>query len=147
MTTFLFWLAIPLGFLPLPIGILDFVFLPFALVSLFNEFAAPRDVLLALFGLALLPVLPPLQRLCRRVWLILDPTEDNRRHAMLLGAEVLSSALAVYYITSHQLIGSAHSSWLITAYWFTCLVQLWSAAFLVLGSWIVRLGSVGTHLR
>jgi len=134
MTTILFWLAIPLGFSALPIGTLGFVLLPFAIVSLFNQFAAPRDVLVALLGIAVITSLPPLQKLCGHVWRIFEPSEDNFRHAMLLGSQFLSSALTVAYLTSNHLIGTPRSTWLLTAYWFICLTQLWSCFFLILTS-------------
>jgi hypothetical protein len=63
MTTFLFWLAIPLGFSGLPVSAFGIVLLPFAVVSLFNDFAAPRDVVWAMFGIAIVTVVPTIQRL------------------------------------------------------------------------------------
>lgn len=141
MTTVLFWLAIPLGFLALPVGALGFVLLPFAIISLFNEFAAPRDVLLALLGIAIGTSLPPLQQLCGRVWRVFVPSEDNFKHAMLLGSQFLSSALTVAYLTGNHLIDTPQSTWLLTTYWFICLTQLWSSLFLVFTSWLTRRGA------
>jgi hypothetical protein len=138
MTTILFWLAIPLGFFGLPVGALGFVLLPFAIVSLFNEFAAPRDVLLALLSIAIGTSLPPLQQLCGRIWRVFDPSEDNFRHAMLLGSQFLSAALTVAYLTNHQVIGTSKSTWLLTTYWFICLTQLWGSVFIIFSSWITR---------
>jgi hypothetical protein len=141
MTTFLFWLAIPLGFSGLPVSAFGIVLLPFAVVSLFNDFAAPRDVVWAMFGIAIVTVVPTIQRLIGRVWLFLDPTEESAKKASLLGSQVFTSATTVVYLANQNLIGAPDGSWLLTSYWFICLTQLWSAFFLLLFVWIARLSS------
>jgi hypothetical protein len=140
MTTILFWLAIPFGFFGLPVGAVGFVLLPFAIVSLFNEFAAPRGVLLSLLFIAISTSLPPVQQLCGRLWRVVEPSENNFKHAMLLGSQFLSSFLTIAYLTSNQLIGATQSTWLLTTYWFICLVQLWGSVFLIGSSWFIRQG-------
>ncbi len=141
IATILFWLAIPLGFAGLPVSFAGFLLLPFALISLFNQFAAPRDVLLALFGIAIGSSLPPLFQLCGRLWRWLDPSEDNFKHACLLGSQVLSSGVTVAYLNAHGWIGGSQSTWLLTSYWFICLVQLWASGFQLFFQWIARRGS------
>ncbi len=131
METILFWLAIPLGFMAIPIGMLGFALLPFALVSLFNEFAASRETLFSLFGIVLATSLPPIRIWCGVIWKKLDNSESNTSHAQLLGCQMLSSALTIAYLYHQKLIGTPESSWLLLAYWFICLVELWSGFFLV----------------
>jgi len=106
MNTVLFWLAIPLGFFALPVGSLGFLLLPFALVSLFNQFAAPRVVLLKLFAVVIVSSLPPVMRFCQRVWLLLDPSEGNPKHAAMLGSQMLSSGWTVAYLSSDGWLAS-----------------------------------------
>ena len=136
--TILFWLAIPLGFLGLPVSAAGYLLLPFALVSLFNAFAAPRGVLLALLVISFASSLPPLFRLCGQLWRLLDPGEENFKHACLLGSEVLSSGATVAYLQNEGWIGGTNLSWLLTSYWFICLVQLWTSGFYVFSGWIER---------
>jgi hypothetical protein len=136
MTTVLFWLAIPLGLLGLPVGLLSYVLLPFAIVSLFSEFAAPREVLLILIGINICTSLPPIPRVCGLFWHFLNPSgDDNPKQAKLLGSQVLSNALSVTYLSGNGWIGTAQSTWLLTAYWFICLAQLWGSLNLILTSW------------
>ncbi len=139
MTTFLFWLAIPLGFSGLPVSAFGIVLLPFAVVSLFNDFAAPRGVVWTLFGIAIVTVVPVMQRLIGHAWLLLDPTEDSHKKASLLGSQVFTSAATVVYLADQNLIGTPDGTWLLTSYWFICLTQLWSAFFLLLFAWLARL--------
>lgn len=139
MTTFLFWLAIPLGFSCLPVSAFGVVLLPFAAVSLFNDFAAPRDVVWTLFGVAVVTVVPTIQRLIGHVWLLLGPTEESPKKASLLGSQVFSSAAIVVYLADQHLIGTPDGTWLLTSYWSICLTQLWSAFFLLFFVWLARL--------
>ena len=89
MTTFLFWLAIPLGFSGLPVSAFGIVLLPFAVVSLFNDFAAPRDVVWAMFGIAIVTVVPTIQRLIGRVWLFLETQDFTAQHHRMQAAGVM----------------------------------------------------------
>ena len=132
MTSVLFWLAIPLGFFGFPVGVLSFVLIPFAVISLFNEFAAPRGVLFVLLAIQLCTSLPLVAILGQRIWQLLDPSEDNPKHALALGSQVLSSAASVAYLTSHGWIGTPNSTSLLTAYWFYSITTLWGSFFLIL---------------
>lgn len=136
MTTFLFWLAIPLGFSGLPFGLFGFLLLPFAVVSLFNEFAASRDVLWLIFGLNAVTRLPFPLWFLGVFWQTIDPSEDNPRRASLLCAQVVTAVLSVGYLDVKGLIGAPNSSWLLTSYWFICLIQIWAAVFILIFSWI-----------
>jgi hypothetical protein len=139
MTTVLFWLAIPLGFLGLPIGLLSYVLLPFAAVSLFTEFAAPRGVLFILIGINIFTSLPPIPRVCGLLWHLLNPSDDDSpKQESLLGSQVLSNALSVAYLSGYGWIGTSQSTWLLTAYWFICLTQLWGSLNLILTSWWIK---------
>jgi hypothetical protein len=95
----------------------------------------------AMFGIAIVTVVPTIQRLIGRVWLFLDPTEESTKKASLLGSQVFTSATTVVYLANQNLIGAPDGSWLLTSYWFICLTQLWSAFFLLLFVWIARLSS------
>ena len=137
-TTILFWLAIPLGLTALAVGLLGYALLPFSVISLFNQFAAPRRVLITLLLLNWFTSMPPIFRLCGRAWRIFDPDEGDFKKACLLGAQIISSALTVGYLTSQGWIGTPQSTWLLTAYWFICLTQLWSGGFLLISCWTAR---------
>jgi hypothetical protein len=138
MTTFLFWLAIPLGFTGLPVAAFGIVLLPFAVVSLFNEFSAPREVLWNLFGIYIVTFVPFFRWLLGTIWQTIDPTEDSPKRASLLGAKVFTAAFSLAYLDGWGLIGTSNSSWLLTSYWFICLTQLWSATFLLTFAWLAR---------
>ena len=132
MFTSLFLLAILFGFLALPVASLGFVLLPIALISLFNEFAAPRKVLFALFGIAIISSLPPVMRLCQGIWLLVDPGEKNPKHAAMLASQMMSSGWTVAYLSSNGWLIPGQTTWLLITYWFICLTQLWAGFFLVL---------------
>ena len=132
MTTFLFWLAIALGVFAFPLAAFGWVLLPFSVISLFNEFAAPRDVLIALLLMSFCTSFPPIQMMCGQIWRLLDPGEDNFKHACLLGSEMLSSALVVWFLVSKGWIGTDQSTWLLTSYWFISIGQLSSGFCFVL---------------
>ena len=132
MTTFLFCLAIALGFFAFPLAALGWVLLPFSVISLFNEFAAPRDVLIALLLMSFCTSIPPIQVMCGQIWRLLDPGEDNFKHACMLGSEMFSSALLVWFLVSKGWIGTEQSTWLLTSYWFISIGQLSSGFFFVL---------------
>jgi hypothetical protein len=136
MTTLLFWIAIPIGFSGLPVSLAGYVLLPFGIVSLFNEFAAPRIALLSLFGIVIITSLPPASIICQRAWLLLFPREESPKHAMLLGSQAVASAVSVAYLLGNGWIDTPKSTWLLTAYWFLCLVQLWGVFFMLLTDWL-----------
>lgn len=136
MTTLLFWLAILLGFSGLPVSLISYILLPFGIVSLFNEFAAPRIVLLSLLAINGITYLRPVSILCQRIWLLLCPQEDNPKHAMLLGSQTVAAAASIAYLSGNGWIHTTKSTWLLTAYWFICLTQLWGAFFMILLGWL-----------
>ena len=141
MTTFLFWLAIPLGFIGLPVGYFSILLLPVALLSLFNELAAPREIIWQAFGINLVPLLTPIPGFIGRVLINSDPQKTNPRDPSLLGSQVLSAGLFVYFMATRDFIGTPQGTWLITSYWFICIIQLWSAFFYLIRSWVIRLTS------
>jgi len=137
VTTILFWLAIPVGLSAFPVSLLGYVLLPISLISLVNQFAAPRQVLLVIILINVIAGLPPVRTLCGRLWRIVT-TEDDFQQGSLLGSSLLSSVVTVGYLTSKGWIGTEQSTWLLTAYWFLSLTQLWNGAFLLIGRWITR---------
>lgn len=139
MTTFLFWLAIPLGFISLPVGFFLVLLLPIALLSLINEFAASREIIWAVLTINLVPLLTPVPVFIGRFLIASDPHKPNPRDPVLLGSQVLSAGLFVYIMATRDLIGTPQGTWLITSYWFICLIQLWSTFFYLISSWWLRL--------
>lgn len=139
MTTFLFWLAIPLGFIGLPVGYFSVLLLPIALLSLINEFAAPREIIWQVFTINLVPLLTPIPAFIGGLLIASDPQKPNPREPVLLGSQVLSAGLFVYITATRDLIGIPQGTWLITSYWLICLIQLWSAFFYLINSWLMRL--------
>lgn len=139
MTTFLFWLAIPLGFISLPVEYFSILLLPVALLSLFNEVAAPREIIWQVFTINLVPLLTPAPAFIGGLLIASDPRKPNPRDPVILGSQVLSAGLFVYIMATRDLIGTPQGTWLITGYWFICLIQLWSAFFYLINSWLMRL--------
>ena len=141
MITLLFWLAIPLGFIGLPAGYFSILLLPVALLSLFNEFAAPREIIWQVLAINLVPLLTPIPAFIGGLLIANDPQKPNPRDPVLLGSLVLSAGLFVYVMATRDLIGTPQGTWLITSYWFICLIQLWSAFFYLINSCLIRLTS------
>ena len=139
MTVLIFCAALFVGLLGLPMGMLGFLLLPPAIISLFNEFAAPREVLLTLLAIVLLSAIPNRVRMWQSFWLSVNPAEENPRDAALLGSGLFRDAASVIYL-SQGWVGTAQSTWLIMAYWFICLAQLTNLLCLWIGQWIVYLG-------
>jgi hypothetical protein len=137
MTTLLFWLAIPLGFSGLPVSLISYALLPFGVVSLFNEFAAPRITLFILIGINIVTSLPPISILCQRAWLFLYRQEEEPKHALLLGSQTVAAAASIAYLSSQGWIGTSKQTWLLTVYWFICLVQVWGAFFMLSSAWLI----------
>ncbi len=137
MTTLLFWLAIPLGFLGLPVSLISYALFPFGIVSLFNEFAAPRIALLSLLAINVSISLPPVSIWCQRIWLLLYRQEESPKRAMLLGSQAVAAAASIAYLSGNGWIDAAKSTWLLTAYWFLCLAQLWGAFFMLSSAFLV----------
>lgn len=135
----LFWLAIPLGFLGLPVGALGFVLMPFWFIAMITEWGSPRGPLLYLLMVGFVTCLPPVAIACRRFWLILDPEEHNPKHAQLLGQLFVGAVVNIVYLDSNGWIDTDQSAWLLTAYWFISWCQIWSCATFVSTDWWLRI--------
>ena len=82
-----------MGLLGFPVGLLGYVLFPFSIISLFNEFAAPRGVLIGLLVISFTTCVPSIAQLCGRVWTWLDPDVESFKHAVLVGGQMLTSPI------------------------------------------------------
>ena len=135
MNAFIFWGATVIGLIGLPIGMLGFLLLPPAVISLFNEFAAPREVLLTMLGIFFLSALPVRLRIWQKLWMQAIPGEGNPRDAAEMGSGFCRDLSTVIYL-SHYWPGP-QSTWLIIAYWFIAFAQLINLLNLIGSQWIL----------
>ena len=135
MNAFIFWGAAIVGLIGLPIGMLGFLILPPAVISLFNEFAAPREVLLTMLGIFFLSALPVRLRFWQKLWMSVIPGEENPRDAAEMGSGFCRDLSTVIYL--NQYWPGTQSTWLIIAYWFIAFAQLINLLNLIGTQWLL----------
>jgi len=135
MNAFIFWGAAVVGLIGLPIGMLGFLLLPPAVISLFNEFAAPREVLLTILGIFFLSALPVRLRVWQKLWISVIPGEENPRDAAEMGSGFCRDLSTFIYL--NQYWPGTQSTWLIIAYWFIAFAQLINLLNLIGTQWLL----------